>query len=286
MAKDKNSEALELAQKLVKVLKGASEKESVKMPEPDDVADLSKEAVAQIAEGFGISTEDGPKALRSLIKTASQIVAGETDDLEDDEVTALCEATGVTPKKKQAQTITALSEYFDAAKDTEDGDSSSSEEEEDEEAEAKPSKKSSKKDEDEEEEENEDEEAEAKPSKKSSKKDKDEEEDEDGEEEVKPKKAKGEVVDEKEQAKRVKAFNKVADEEVEDYDALKELLTDDDGKVAKWGEAYVKDEEGYCCGLPLQEAKLNKEDVGKCQITGKFFKQDDDTAELVEVEAD
>lgn len=314
MAKN-NGEALKLAQQLVKIL-SADGGSGVQMPKPDDVEDLSKEQVSEIAEAFSISIE-GKKtsAAKALIATAANIVAGETDELEDDEVTALCEATGVTPKKKTAATVEALKDYFDSVQDSEDGEaegdddddekedsdddddkeSSDDDDDDDDKPKGKKGKKSKDDDADEDEDDEDsdsDDDEDEKPKKKTKKDDDDEDGDDDesdssdddgDEDEDEDEDEDG--PDEKEQAKRVKAFNKVAKKKVKDYAALKKLLVDNDGDDAEWAEPYVKGEEAFCCGLPLATIKKDGKKLGKCQVTGKLFKQDKDGA-LVEVDAD
>lgn len=320
MAKN-NGEALKLAKQLVTILsKGADT--GVQMPAPDAIEDMDKAAIAEVAEAFGIST-DGAKAsdVKALVTTAANIVAGETEDLEKDEVTALCEAVGVAPSKKLAATVEALKEYFDSGTDSEDGEADEDEDEDedsddDDDEDEKPAKgKKSKKSEDEDEDsddddsDDDDDEDDKKKSKKSDDDvdDDDDDSDDDDDEDEKPKKGKKskdsdedededededgdededeDGPSEKDQEKRVKAFNKVAKKKVKDYAALKKLLADEEGDISEWGEPYVKGEEAFCCGLPLKAVKEGKKKFGVCQVTGKKFKQDEEGA-LVEVEED
>jgi hypothetical protein len=304
---DNNKKALELIKKAAALLESGADS-GVTMPASEDVAGLDKAQIAAIAEAYSISTE-GKKAseVKTLVTLAAQIVEGaETDDLDEDGVTELCEAVGVAPKKKLAATVEDLKSYFDSVQDTEDGEASEdseedeSEESEDEEAsededeseesdeDEKPAKgKKKAKDEDdngddaESDESDEDSEDEAEESE-------DEEESEDGEE------AEEEEVSDKDKKKRVDAYNKVAKVKVKNYEALKKLLVDNEGNTAEWGVPYVKGDgdeaEAYCCGLKLKtiphpnkkKAKAGEE-AGQCKVTNKVFEQADDGS-LQEVE--
>jgi len=270
MAKNIISEAVKLAKKLVEILSQGADS-GVQMPAPDDVAELEKNQVTEIATAFGIEIE-GKKLseVRALLKTSAQIVADDVEDLEEDEVNALCEAVGVSPSKKLTATITALSEYFDSAKDTEDGEEADADADGDDDDE-KPKKGKKEKDED-----DGDDDDDEKPKKGKKAKDDDDDDDTgdaDGDDEV----------SDADKAKRLKAYNKVAEKPLKDYAALQKKMTDEEGDAVEWGKAYVKGEEAYCCGLTLETVKKDGKKFGKCQVTGKMFKQDED-GDLVEVE--
>lgn len=86
----------------------------------------------------------------------------------------------------------------------------------------------------------------------------------------------------------IEAHNKAADEELPDGEgeaapALVELLRDDEGTVAEWGVPYVKNEDGYCCGLKLADVE-GEELQGDCRVTGKRFEFDPESGEFSEVE--
>lgn len=103
--------------------------------------------------------------------------------------------------------------------------------------------------------------------------DEDAEGDEDSDEEEEESEDEAEEVDAATQKKRLDAFNKVAKKKLKKYTDLEAALTDDEGNVAEWGAAYVKNEEGYCCGMPIEETKIKgeKRQTGKCAVTGKAF---------------
>lgn len=274
----------------------AETEDAVTIPAPDEVADLSQDDVSKLATQLGIET-DGvkPKALRALIATAASIVADETEELEEDAVNALAEACGIATGKL-AKTLAALKKYLDAAKDTEaesDDDDEKEEESEDEEESEESEEEESEDDEDEDE-------KPAKKGKAKAKADEDEEEessddDDDEKEEEDDEKEESEDDDESEDeapeftAKNLAAYNKVAKKPAKNVEALAKILTDDEGTVHAWGEAYVKGDTAYCCGLPLKDVKVTvdgeKIEGGKCIVTGKVFTQDED-GNLTEVEAD
>lgn len=249
----------------------AAKTEAVEIPASADVADMEKADAITLATQLGIETE-GVKlsALKALLTTAAAIHHDEdVDDLEEDAVNALAEACGIGTGKL-AKTLAALKKYLEAAKDTEAEDTEEAEETE--------------------EEETEEEEEEAKPAKKKAKKPAAEEEEEEEAEE------KEEEAEEEEEvvitAKHLVAYNKIAKKKCADIKALKALLTDDADVLHAWGTAYVKGEDStaYCCGLPLKDSTATVDgeevEVGKCIITKKLFKQDEDTQQLVEVTAD
>lgn len=283
--------------KVVKLLKQAIELLSdeegteVSMPEPKAVKKLDKAGLLEVAEAFGIDVEGKKEvAIRALVMTASQIVHEEdTDELEKTEVNALCAAVGLSPSKKLEATLEGLKEYFDAAADSEDGDESEEEEEsedeeeeseeeeeesedeeeEEEEEEDSPKKKKKKTDDEEEEEEEEEDEEESE-----DEEEEEEEESEDEDEEEESEEEEEEEVSPKEQKKRLAAYNKVAKKPLKNYAALAKLLVDEDDNAVAWGEAYVKGDEAFCCGLPLKDVKVGGKQMGKCVVTGKIFYQD------------
>lgn len=286
MAKN-NNEALVLAQKLVKILSGGNaEEKEAPMPASADVDEMEKDALLEVAEAHGISV-DGKKtiAIKALITTAAKIVEGDTDDLEKDEVSNLCEAVGV-PFKKQATAVIALSEYFDASTDSEDGKTDKDEDEDAEDDDEPKIKKKVKAKDDDEDAETEDDGDDDEPKvKKTSKKsaDEDDEEDSDKEKDADEEGDEDDDVPEKVKAKRLAAYNKVAKKPAKSYADIVKLMVDEDGDKVEWGKAYGKGENAYCCGIVLKDIKLDGEEVGKCLVTGKCFKQDDD-GDLVEVE--
>lgn len=264
MAKDQNKEAITLLEKVI-VLLGGGKNSEVKMPKPDDVEGMEPEDVTSTCEAFGIETDGRKvKVQRALLLTAANIVDGETDDLDEDDVTALCEATGVAPKKKVAATVIALSEYFDSAGDNADGDGDGDGDGDDDDTDKK--KKKKEKDDD----------------------------DGDGDDDTDNKKKKNDDDDEpseKEQAKRLAAYNEVAEKEASSYEKLMARIHKQD-EDAEWGVPYVvktgdgdDDYTAFCCGLELDPVKKGKKTFGKCQVTGKIFEQSED-GKLTEVEDD
>lgn len=94
---------------------------------------------------------------------------------------------------------------------------------------------------------------------------------------------------------RLDEYNEAADEadEIEikkgklqeAYTELVAKLVNHEGEVAEWGEAYIADGNGMCCGLPLESVKLpkgSKATRGKCAVTGTVFELDKDN-DFVEV---
>lgn len=299
MAKLTIESAIEQTEALLETLKklnGANDDgtEALTLPEPDEVASLSKEDVLALATQLGIDSEGvKPSALKALIATAAGIVH-EADDLEDDAVEALAEACGLPTAGKPAKVLAAVKAFLEAEKDEEaeesdaDSDDDNSGEESDDDEKPKKGKKSAKSDDDDDDssESNDDDSGDSdddsgdsddddeKPKKGKKKADDDDDADsDDGEEEV----------SDKEKKLRLAAYNKHAKKPAKSYEAMLASFTDDDGDAHGWGEPYSKDDNGMCCGFPLKDSKHDGEPAGKCRVTGKLFVQNDEGA-LVEVE--
>jgi outer membrane biosynthesis protein TonB len=200
-------------------------------------------------------------------------------------------------------------ESEDESEEEESEDEDADEESEDEEEEEKPKAKKKKKadDDDEDEAEEESEESDEEESEDEEEAD-DESEEEESEDEDESEESESEVdaaavakaaklPKEEIMVKRLAAFNKVAGKKAIDvkksggtqkaYRKLLELLVDDGGELADWGAAYVKDGEGWCCGVKMKDHKIkgDKQDYGKCVVSGKLFFINDES-EFEEKEAD
>lgn len=284
----------------LKALGGSADEgsDAVSIPTPDDLGELDKAGIVKLAAQLGIGTEEVPtKSLKAMLATASAIVHDEgVEDLDEDAVTTLAEAVGLSTTGKQAKILAALKKYLEAEKDSEDADaddekeSDSDDADDEDEKPAKKKKKVADEDEDEKEsddsDESEEDDEDEKPAKKKKKAADDDDDDEkesdesddDDEEEVSP----------KEQKARLAAYNKHAKKPAKTYDELLKRIVDGDGDPVKWGVPYVKGDTAYCCGLPLKDVKVGEdedEEAGKCLVTGKLFVQNED-GELVEREED
>ena len=284
-----NAKLVSLLTSALALAKGG-EKEAVEIPSVKAISKMKEEPLTELADQLGISTEDvDTDDLRTLVTTAVNIINGDTDDLDSDDVSSLCANVGVKPEKKQAATIEKLSAYFEADKDAEAEESEEEEsEEETEDEEETESEEEEETEESEEEETEEEEDEDEKPAKKKGKKssddDEEEAEEEEESEETEEEEEETEEEDSDEEAeeeeaeeltdKHVKLFNKKAKKPVKGVKELTKMMTDDEGNVAGWGEPYVKGDNAYCCGLLLKDAKKGKKSGGICQITGKFFYQD------------
>lgn len=290
---NKTKQAVELLKKALALLAGSGdEAEAPKVPSVKEINALEPEELADLASKLGIKAKK-PKLLLIL---ASQIVAGEADDASEEELAALCKATGVSEGDDTEETIKALSEFFASGTSAEGGDS-------DDDADEKPAKKAKKvvsDDDDDDGEEvpvkkkkvvadDDDEDGEDEAPKKKKKPSDDDDDDSGDDDEPKKKSDDDDDDDDAEEppkaAKWLAAHNKVAKKPAKNWAALKELLTDDEGNVAAWGAAYVKGENAWCCGIKCKDVQLDGEEVAKCLVTGKMFKPTD-AGELEEVTED
>lgn len=287
----KPNKVVELLKQAIALLTAGGDSAEPKIPSVKAINALEPEELADLASSLGIKSKK-PKLLLIL---ASQIVSGEADDATDEELAALCKATGVSEGDDTEETIKALSEFFAGGAEEASGDDSGDDDDEkpvkkakkvvseDDDEDEKPAKKKKADadadgDDDEDEKpvkkkvvsDEDDDDADEKPSKKKVA-DSDDSDDDDAE----PPKA----------AKWLAAHNKVAKKPAKNWAALKELLTDDEGNVAKWGVAYVKGENAWCCGVKCKDVQHDGEEVAKCLVTGKLFKPTDE-GELEEVVVD
>jgi hypothetical protein len=252
--------------------------EGFEWPELTEINAMKLPALIAVGENIELDLEDKKLGeARKLVATARAIALDEdVDDLDEDDVNALAEALDIEPASKLSKTIAALAEFF--------SDEGAEAEEE------KPKKKGKKVVEEESDED------EPKSKKKKAKADADEDDGVDREEKA------GEVdldeEDEDDMRERLEAYNEAQDDEEkqieipkkggkvlqEAYRKLVQELVDSDGDVAEWGEPYARNDQAWCCGMPLVEATVKgiEEDCGKCQVTGKIFKTDSE-GDLVEV---
>ena len=84
--------------------------DAVSLPTAKEIAKLSdKGQITKLAAQLGIETEGVKVAtLKALLVTAANIIAGETDDIDEDDLNALAEACGITPSPKTAKTVAAF----------------------------------------------------------------------------------------------------------------------------------------------------------------------------------
>lgn len=281
---DKSKKIISLLSQAIALLGGKSEGAGVSMPKPALVKKLKGEQLKEYATKLlGVDADEfNDKKLKSLLTTASSIVHDD-GDVSVDQLKELCGALGIKASKKAAAMIDSVKEYLNTLEDSDDEEEEESEDDEEEEEESDEEEEDEEEEEeeesdDDEEESDDDEEEEEEES------DDDEEEEEEDEDSDDDEEESDDDDDDEEAAlsdKEVKLFNKAAGKakvkKVKNVKELTKLLTDDDGDVAAWGEPYVKNEEGYCCGAPLAE-KEGKKNVGVCVVTGKMFTQDEDGA--------
>ena len=275
--------------------------EDTQYPSADEITKMKRADMVKLAKSINLPTEGLESSeLREHLLTVASLTEGE--DIEEERLNSLAILVGITPDKKScAKTLQELEDYFtnessdseeDSEEESDDDDSEEedseeedSEEDSEEESEEENSEEEESNDddddseeeeseEDDSEEDSEEEDEEEKPaSKKSGKakaKEESDEDDDDSEEEV----------SEKEMVSRLKAYNAVAKKKIEvakgkvklAYSKLKDLLTDDEGNVSKWGTPYVRQETGWNCGKELSELPEKKGNPrGKCAVTGKVF---------------
>jgi hypothetical protein len=283
----------------------AETEKEVDVPSAEAITAMKKSEVRVLCEQLSIDTEDKDIAdLRAALITLSNVAHGE--DVEADDVTTLLGILDLAVSKKASANLQAVKDYLQAdTASTEDDDDEKEEDEKEEDADAegdddekeedgdddeakpegkKPAKADAEDDEaeDDEAEDGEDgeegdddekeEDADAEGDDDDEKEEKADDDDAEGDEEADG----DDEVSEKDQKKRLAAYNEKAEKPLKTYAKLAELLLDDDGDTAKWGVPYIKDESFHCCGLPLEDVKHKKKDAGQCQITGSIFVQDDE----------
>jgi len=303
-------QAIEALKHLNEYVNGASADEAVKVtiPSPKEVSKMKSVALDALAESLGIVEVDD---LKAVLTTIANVAADEEVDADD--LSSALTALELTPGKKEAANLAALKKYLselevpaeDAAEDSEDEATEEADETVEEDAEEEVAEDAEEEDAEEEEEEDADEEVKGKNKKKKSDEDEDEETEEAEAEETEDEEVSPAVVKAVKAAspadmlKRLTAFNKAAGKKnqivfdkktiSEGYTKLTSLLVDTDGKVAKWGTAYVKDESGFCCGLEMDEVtvKPKKGETaptrGKCKVTEVEFDFDADDSTFTEV---
>lgn len=229
----------------------------------DEIAEMKPKALKALAARYSIEEED-EDTLRELLTTLVTIKSDE--DVEKDAAKALCAALGVEASKKHTENIEALKEFIvgvdgsgeEESSDEESSDDDSSDDEESSEEETEEASEEDSSDDEESEEDSEEESS-----------DDEESEDEESSDEDEP--------DDDEKAERVAAYNKAAKKAkakpVKTYADLEKLMVGDDEEQAKWGSAYVKNGEGYCCGLPLADVEDADAErpVGQCLVTDAQF---------------
>lgn len=282
-------DADEEEEKPAKGKKAAKEEESsaaegeTELPSLKDIKKLDEDGLKELAEKLNLTVDElDEDAIRELLVTLVEISAGDEPD-DDDAVKNLATAVGLKPGKKSAETITKIKEYY-AIGEQDAPEDDAKEEESDDDADEKPAK-----------------------GKKLLKKT--EEEDEDAEEKSEASDEEDEGVDydaaveavdplpkSKVMAEQLTAFNEVADDKAIEFDAadkaevteayqkLLRRLVDHEGNVAKWGDAYIRCESGWCCGLPLNDTKVKgeKRDCGECAVTGAKFAFEDGAFEALD----
>lgn len=262
---DNTSKIKELLKKALTLLPGSEDegdddKEAAPtkptLPSLKALTKLDDEEVLELAAGFGIETKKA-KIAKALLTTACGVIA-EDDDIEEDDLTALCEAIGIEPTEDDADaTKASITEFFsnEPAKSDEDDEAAPKK--------AKKSKTPTVDDDDD----DADDAPKGKKAKKPEADDDDDDDDKDGDDD--------DDGPTEEQLKAHKKAHKKADydsdvECADDVEELKGLLTDEKDKTFKWGVPYVKGSAGFCCGLPLLDVD-GEDNQGKCAVTGKVF---------------
>ena len=244
---------------------------AVEIPSAADLASVKTTpgaAIAELATALGLQTE-GKKAgdVRKLVITIATIK--EEGDIDEDDLNSLAEALGLTPEKKIEKTLAAVQTWIAALGTSGEETTEEITEETTEETEETTEETEETTEETEETEETvEEEEATTESS--------------DGVDRDAIAKAFSKFPkDEKVMLSRLAEYNKASETAIalvkgkvkESYRKLVAELVASDETVAEWGVAYIRDEAGYCCGLPLSDVKIKgvKNPSGKCVATGKLF---------------
>lgn len=300
-----NEALLEELTKRLGATAAAGEDGVEEFPSPDAIDEMESEGLHELCEKIDLEYEDvEDDDLKTHLKILHAIGSDDTDDLDADEVKALCLALGMKPSGKIAKNIEAIKAYLDKsdgaeeteeaeAEDTEEEAAEETEEEEveesDEDEEEKPKKKKKKADDDEDAEEEDAEEEDAEETEEEEASDEEESEEEETEEvdTAAVVKKSGKYPGEADMKKRLDAFNKVAKKKLDAkklggvkkaYAKLLELMVDHAGEIAKWGTPYIREDTGWCCGLEMPDAKFkgDKTEYGKCAVTGKYYSLDEE----------
>jgi hypothetical protein len=259
-----------------------SETEATPAVEIPSAADLTSvkttpgAAIAELAVALGLQTE-GKKAgdVRKLVITIATIK--EEGDIDEDDLNSLAEALGLTPEKKIEKTLEAVQTWIAAL-----GTSGEETTEETEETEEVEETEETTEETEETEKTEETEEATEETAEETVEEEAATTESSDGVDRAAIAKAFAKFPkDEKVMLSRIAEYNKASETAItlvkgkvkESYRKLVAELVASDETVAEWGVAYIRDEAGYCCGLPLSDAKIKgvKNPSGKCVATGKLF---------------
>ncbi len=256
--------------------------EDAEFPDAEAIEAMDLEELQALADKVNLDHEDVEEDdLKAMLLNIHKIGVDDTEELDAGEIKALCLALSIKPTKK-------LSENVGAIKTLISGDEGEAEAEaEDADAEEDETPKKKKKGDDDDAEEGAEEEDET-PKKK--KKGEEEEEGEAEGEEVDAAavvKEKGKYPDEDTMTERLDAYNEASEDKIsakklggvkKAYAKLLEQLVDSEGNLAKWGVPYVKDGEGWCCGLVMEDTKVkgSKDTYGKCLVTEKLYSLDEE----------
>lgn len=252
--------------------------EEFSFPSAKEIKKLKRTEAVKLAEKVNLPVEGlEPSEITAHLLTIAALLEG--DEAEKEAVDALAVLVGIAPDKKKVEnTVKSLLEYFtedDAEESDDEEKSDESDEDESEESDDDDDEEESEEEADDDDSDDEDDSEDDDEESDEEESDEEESEDEDDDEEEEE-----ETVSEKDMLSRLKAFNAVSKKKIEvkkgktklAYAKLVELLTDDDGNVAKWGTPYIRQENGWNCGAELTELpEKNGNPRGKCVITGKTF---------------
>jgi NADH dehydrogenase/NADH:ubiquinone oxidoreductase subunit G len=216
--------------------------EEFELPSPDEINEMSLEEAQEVAAKLEMNVEDlDEEEVKTLLVSLHNVLSDE--DVEKEDLKSLVTALKLPVTKKSSEMIAAVKKFIDELTESEEETTEEETTEEETDADAGETTEEETTEEGTTEEETTEEEAEA-----------------------------GEEIDDDEKEARLAAYNKVAKKKLKSYDQLEALLEDDAEETAEWGVPYIRKEEGYCCGLPLEEAGEHEgRPVGKCLVTGKKF---------------
>jgi hypothetical protein len=267
ITKEQVIEAIDLMKAYVEQDGGSVEgADVVSIPSAEDVAGMDMEKLTEVAGSLNIDvTGKKEKAVRKLILTLAQV--GASEETNETDLDLLAEALGLTADDDAAVTTAAIKEWIEAlgvageasteAEPAAEGEAVAEEGV----AEAEPEAAA----------------AEAEAAADGS----------DGVDRETIAKAVKKFPDSKTMTAQLTAYNAKAETPIvfspkkeatikPAYITLMAELVNSSEEVAAWGVAYVRDNAGWCCGLPLEDIKVKgvKEDCGKCQVTGAVFSFD------------
>lgn len=256
---------------------GEATSAGLEFPTVKAIKAMDAEGYAEVIEQFGLTAK--PKAHASILTTIANVLADK--EVDDDDLAAAVAAAGL----EEDSDADALKEFIAAAGSSEPdedeapkkGKKAAASDDDDEDADEAPKsrKKSADADEDEDDEDADEAPAKAKKGKKAAEADEESEDEED--EEAITEEIEGKLEEYNEAVEKSDRVKKPAQ--------LVARCTDDDGKVVKWGQAYIKDGEAYCCGVSLAEDESFKGDgaQGTCIVTGKTWHIDTEDNTFTEV---